>query len=145
MVINLEPSRIPDQPKWKILLFATPVLGKTSRKSPTPQQTERCHRECHDRHAETDQVVPTGQTGPQLSKFVLPETNIASENRPSRKQISSSNHPFSGRVSIPILGDRGTPKVRCKSRSKKEAAFHFQAIRGTGEVDIVPALSKCCK
>ena len=51
------------------LLFPTPALGKTSRKSPTAQQPEHCHRECHGGHAETDQVVPTGQTRPQWSKF----------------------------------------------------------------------------
>ncbi len=32
--------------------------------------------------------------------ITLPETNIAPENRPSGKEISSSNHPFSGAMLV---------------------------------------------
>ena len=33
-------------------------------------------------------------------KITLPETNMAPENRPSQKDISSSNHQFSGAMLV---------------------------------------------
>ena len=44
----------------------------------------------------------------QKNPSTLPETNIAPENRPSQKEISSSNHPFSGANLLLVSGSVST-------------------------------------
>ena len=81
---------------------------KVFRVTVTPKTSCPDARKVHSKHEKSKEVakpdlvhhVANRSEKRQSESHTLPETNIAPENRPSLKEISSSNHPFSGALAV---------------------------------------------